>query len=240
MPRQKVTRKQLLKEPDEFLSTSLRTYRLLKHHSGWVTAGILAIFVAGVGVWGWRIYQERREGQAMAAHAEAYQIYRKAAEQLDEAASKDLMDRAVERFQTVIQRFDGTQAAWMAHLYRGHACYAVRRYDEAIHDYEAALSGASGGAEEIRALAMEGLGYTRMAKGDTDGAMSAFQGLKEQGGPAFQRTAKWNMARCYERLGKVQEALDLFKELERSLLNPLQRELAKFKVLELAAKGKPQ
>ncbi len=240
MPKQKVTRKQLLKEPDEFLSTSVRVYGLLKQYSGWVTAGILAIFVAGVGVWGWGIYQDRREGQAMAVHAEAYQMFRKAADQFGEAASRDQMDKAVERFQSVIQRFDGTQAAWLAHLYRGHGCYALGRYDEAIHDYEAALNGAARGAEEIRALAMEGLGYTRMAKGDPEGGLSAFQRLKEHGGLAFQRTAKWNMARCYERLGKIQEAVELYKELERSLPNPVQRELAKSKVLELAPRGKEQ
>lgn len=238
MAKEKVARKKLLKEPDEFITTSARMMAFLRRYSRWAASlGVLLVLV-GLGIWGWRQYQERRERQGMELQAQAHQVYRNAMEQTDETAKKELMAKAVDRFQKVIQQYQGTMASWMARIYRGHACYALGRYEEAIHDYESAMAEApSRDSEEMKALALQGLGYAWMAKGDLDKAMTCFQGLKESGGTTFQRTAQWNIARCYERQGKNLEALEVYKEIERSFPAGYFGYLAKAKVMELSEKG---
>jgi tetratricopeptide (TPR) repeat protein len=125
----------------------------------------------------------------------------------------------------------------MARIHRGHAGFALKRFDEALHDYEAALKGIpTGRSREMKALALRGLGHTWMAKGDLERAISYFQQLKAEGGPAFERAAQWDIARCYERQGKTKEALEIYQDLQTSPSDSMQRELAKAKVAELAGK----
>ncbi len=238
MAKEKVARKKLLKEPDEFITTSARAMAFLRRYSQWVAAlGVLLLLVA-LGIWGWRQYQERRERQGMELQAQAHQVYKNAMDQTDESVRKDLLAKAVDRFQKVIQQYQGTRASWMAMVYRGHACYALGRYEEAIHDYESSMEAApSRDSEEMKALALQGLGYAWMAKGDLDKAITCFQGLKERGGTTFQRTAQWNIARCYERQGRKQEALAAYKEIEESFPDGYFAHLAKAKVAELSEKG---
>lgn len=239
MPKERVDRKRLLKEPDEFITTTARTMDFLRENAKWVTAAVIVVVVMGVGAWGWRLHQARNERQAYELQAQALQVFKRAAEQQDPAASGDLMGKAVDRFQTVIQRFPGTRAAWMARLYRGHACHALGRYDEALHDYEAALGDASGGdSPEMKALALEGIAYTWSSKGDLDRAVAAFQQLRDQGGSAFQGVAVWNLALLYERQGKAREALDLYQVVQQSPADATHRELARAKAAELSSREK--
>jgi tetratricopeptide (TPR) repeat protein len=237
MPKERVDRKRLLKEPDEFITTSARAYDYLKRNSKWVTGLLILVCVVGAAVWGWRAHQGARERQAQLLYSEAYKIYASSLEQTDEAASRDLLNKAMERFQTLIQQFGGTRAGWMGRVHRGHAGFALKRYDEALHDYEAALREIpAGGSLEMKALVLQGLGHTWMAKGDLERAISFFRQLKAEGGPAFERTAQWDMARCYELQGTAKEALQIYEELQSGSIDTMQRELAKAKVAELAGK----
>jgi|YNPNPStandDraft_1061719.scaffolds.fasta_scaffold01416_7 tetratricopeptide (TPR) repeat protein len=239
MAKEKVARKRLLKEPDEFITISARMIGLLRHYGNWAMAFGVLILLVGLGIWGWRQHQERTERQAMELQAQAQQVYRNALEQTDETARRDLMAKAVDRFQKVIQQYQGTHAAWVARIYRGHACYALGRYEEAIHDYESAMGTTPSGRDlqEMRALALQGLGYAWMAKGDRDKALEYFQLLKERGGAPFQRTAQWNIARLLERQGRSEEALEIYKEIEKSFAEGYYGQLAKAKVAELSKQG---
>jgi lipopolysaccharide biosynthesis regulator YciM len=89
------------------------------------------------------------------------------------------------------------------------------------------------------ALTLQGLGTVWIAKGDPNRAFAEFQRLKEQGGAAFEKVALWNMAKCYERLGKNKEALEIYQGLQGSVADALQKELAKAKVTELSSTAKP-
>jgi predicted negative regulator of RcsB-dependent stress response len=235
MPAQKVSRKELLKSPDEFITTTARVLRWLKDNTRWVAAAAIAVIVVGAAIAGWGVYRDRREGQAQELEAQAYQLYRNATEQTDEASSKDLLAKAADRFREVIQEFDGTQAALMARIYRGYSTYALGRYDEAIRDYESALK--AGPKEGMKVLALQGLGYALMAKGDLDHAIEVFRRLQQQGGVAFERTARWNIARCLEKQGKKKEALQIYKEIEQSFPDLVQRLLAQNRIQELSQPG---
>jgi tetratricopeptide (TPR) repeat protein len=179
-----------------------------------------------------RSYHDRRERQAQDLQAQAYQLYRSAVEQEDEVASKDLLSKAQDRFEEVIEEFDGTHAANMARIYRGHASFALGRYEDAIEDYEGAHERIS--LPEMKALALQGLGFSLMSEGEFERAIETFKKLGEMGGAGFQGTVQWNIARCYERQGKVQNAVEIYRELKQSSPDHMRRMLAEAKLAQLA------
>jgi tetratricopeptide (TPR) repeat protein len=234
MAKEKISRKQLLKEPDEFISSTGRALEFVRRNTKWVAVGVIGIIVIGLAFWGFRGYQNRRESKAQDAYVQAHQIYRNAMGQTDEATMKDMLAKAVDRFQEVIQKHDGTQAAWLARIYRGHACLDLKRYEEAIHAYDAALETVP--SQETQALIFQGLGHAWMAKDDLDKAIYYFQKLRDQGGEGLRRTALWNIAVCYQRQGKTAEALKLYRELENLFPDEMQRLMARAKAEALAPK----
>lgn len=235
MPKERVDRKRLLKEPDEFISTTVRVMRWLRRNSRRVAAGVILVVVAGVALWGWGVYQARRESQAQDLHSQAYRLYARAMEETDKATSQDVMAKAVERFQVVIKQFPDTRAGWMARLYRARACYALGRYDEALHDFEAALASIPSGDDgTMRALALQGLGQVHAAKGEWEKAVAVFQRVRSEGGGAFSRFADWELARCYEEQGKPKEALSVYQALLAVVSEPLQREMLQFKMARIS------
>lgn len=235
MPKEKVDRKKLLKEPDEFISTSMRAMSWLRRNSRWVTAGAVLAVVCGVAVWGWKVYQDRREAQAQELQGQAYSLYARAVDESDKGAAQDLMGKAVERFQAVIRQFPETRTGWIARVYRGRTCYALGRYEEAVEDFEAALASVPSGDDgTMRALALQGLGLALQAKGEWEKAARAFQSLKEAAGGSFARMADLELARCYEKQGKTKEALSVYQSLLGLLREPFQREMVQAQMARLS------
>ncbi len=235
MPKEKVDRKRLLKEPDEFISTSMRLMGWLRRNSRWVTAGAVLVVVCGVAFWGWRVYQSRIEAQAQDLFSQAYGLYSRAMEETQMAVSQDLMGRAAERFQAIIKQFPHTTAGWMARVYRGRACYGLGKYPEAIEEFEAALASLpSSGHGTMRAVALHGLGLALQAKGDWDRAAEVFSSLKETASGSFGRVAELELAKCYEKQGKAKEALSLYRSLLGTLNEPLQKEMIQAQVARLS------
>lgn len=235
MPKEKVDRKRLLKEPDEFISTSMRAMNWLRRNSRWVTAGAVVAVVCGVAVWGWKVYRDRREVQAQELQSQAYSIYARALDETDKTASQDLMGKAAERFQTVIKQFPDTRTGWIAMVYSGRAHYALHKYGEAIKDFETALATVPSGEDgTMRALALQGLGLAFQAKGDWEKAAGAFLSLKQAAGGSFGRMADLELARCYEKQGKTKEALSVYQSLLGLLSEPLQREMVQAQVARLS------
>lgn len=239
MPKEKVDRKRLLKEPDEFISTSMRAMSWLRRNSRWVTAGAVLAVVCGVAVWGWKVYNDRREAQAQQLHSQAYSLYARALDEADTGASQDLMGKSVERFQAVMKQFPDTRAGWMARLYKGRASYALGRFGEAVEDFEAALASVPSGDDgTMRGLALQGLGLALQAKGDWERAAEAFQSLKEAAGGSFGRMADLELARCYEKMGKPKEALSVYQSLLGLLSEPLQKEMVQARMARLSQRLK--
>ncbi len=235
MPKEKFDRKRLLKEPDEFISTSMKAMAWLRRNSRWVTAGAVLLVVCGVAVWGWKVYQARREAQAQELHSQAYSLYARAMEQTNRDASTDLMGRAAERFQEVVKQFPDTRTGWMARVYRARARYALGRHVEAVEDFQAALASVPSGDDgTMRALALQGLGLAFQAQGEWERAASAFQSLKQVAEGSFGRVADLELARCYEKQGKTKEALDMYQSLLGLLSEPLQRDMIQARMARLS------
>ncbi len=238
MSPRKVDKKKLLKEPDEFISTTMKAMLWLKRNSRLVASACLIVVVAAVAIWGWGVYQNRREAQAQELFSQAYKIYSRALEASEESTSRDLMNQAAERFSGTVKEFPGTRAAWMARLYRGRADYSLGRYDEAIKEFRGAVDSVPKGDDgTLKGLSLQGLAQAYVAKGECDKAVELLRELRGQAGGAFGTMADWELGKCYEVQGKIQEAISLYQALSAVVGQPLQREMIQARLNALKKGG---
>jgi tetratricopeptide (TPR) repeat protein len=62
-----------------------------------------------------------------------------------------------------------------------------------------------------RLFALQNLGYAYEGQGDYQGALDSFRGLVDMGESFLQPWAYINIGRCYEKLGKREEALENYR-----------------------------
>ncbi|MBW2529493.1 MAG: tetratricopeptide repeat protein [Deltaproteobacteria bacterium] len=101
---------------------------------------------------------------------------------------------ALEGYQLVADEHAGSGAAILAALGRGGALLDNGKPDEAIQAFDAVLATELAPVDDdVRARALEGLGFAKEAKGDLDGAIAAFQKLESVAG--FEPLGKYHRAR---------------------------------------------
>lgn len=235
MPRQKLDRKKLLKEPDEFISTTVRLMRWTKRNSRWVAAGCAVLLIVGVATWGWGVYTDRTEMEAQDLLRQAHALYGRSFEATDEGTSRQLLTKAIDRLSEVSNQYPRTIAAWMARIYKGRALLRLDRKEEARAEFELALKGLPKGDEgTLKGLALQGLAEAHMAMGDWPRAEELLKELRLVLGGAFARIADWQLAKCYEALGKKEEALSVYQVLSSVVSDPLEKEMALARVFMLS------
>ena len=75
MPTKKISRKKLLKEPDEFISTTARLLQFLREHRRKVTLyGVVAIALVAAGLGG-HAYFRWQQGKALVIQQQAFKLY---------------------------------------------------------------------------------------------------------------------------------------------------------------------
>lgn len=220
MPGKKIPRKKLLKEPDEFISTTGRIWQFLRRHRRQVTVysliGFIILLAASLSYY-LLLWQE---GKAQAIQQQARQIY---AEAFLSASAPEKQNenynKALEKFQEALSFYTRAKISQLSHLYIGHCHYALKDYGQAIAAYTRCLEG------PYRALALEGIAHSFEAQGDFAQALEHFQkNVAEEGNP-YLLGALLGVARCYETLQQKQKAIEFY---EKALTkNPAER-LAEF------------
>ena len=100
----------------------------------------------------------------------------------------------------------------MARILLGEQYYKQGNYDGAIAAYDGFLKKVSR-KPELTAMAQEGLAYSYEAKGDFSQALTYYEKLSRTSLANMQGWAYMGMARCYERLGELQKAVDAYRAL---------------------------
>jgi tetratricopeptide (TPR) repeat protein len=207
MPKKKVSRKKLLKEPDEFISTTAKVLQFLRDHQRQVAIyGIvgLAIVIAGTAGYLYIHWQERK---ALTIQQQALQLYQEAFRQAANAeGEKENYRQALEKFRQALSVHRWGKVAQVSQLYIGNCYYNLKEYDPAIAAYTRCLNG------PFQAMARNGLGYCYEAKGDFAKAAENYQKNAEENGSPYQEEGMLGLARCYEAQNQKQKALEVYQK----------------------------
>jgi len=211
MPKKRMTRKALLKGPDEFLTLSARFFNFLSLHRRALEYIGLGIVVVAAAFFAVNTYLNYVEDKAQAAYNKAY--YR-LTEESEQAVPADPEGKAEDLFKDVLAEYPDTDAARLSLPQVAHGNFTQGEYDRAVSRYQEFLKKVSG-HREYASLARLALAACHEAEGELDRAIESLAPILDQPDNPFRESALWRMARLYRldnQLEKEKEVLEEFVE----------------------------
>ncbi len=204
----KLTRKELLKETDEFLTLSNRVVMFFNAHlRGLKYCGIaIAVIVAGyLAVYGY-MRHINKSGQ------EVYNMaYDTLTDNLDPDVTPEKLKKAEELFERVIDEYGMSKAARLALPQIGHVKFAEKNYDDAILYYDKFAAEVSGD-KEYETLTSLALAGCYEAKGDMKKAILLLSSIVDAPDNLFRETAMLSLERVYRIDNQPEKATEILKK----------------------------
>jgi tetratricopeptide (TPR) repeat protein len=207
--KRKKTRKELLKEPDEFLTISAKLIGLAREHQTQLAWALGAIFFLALVVSGFRLYLIRAESNASALldrSVDKYLQVRSSAE--PEAAYREVSAD----FQLIIDEYGRRQSGKLARLIYANICYDAGKYKHAIGLYTAALDDFKDWPL-ISSQILGSLGYTCEQLQDTAGAVNYFEKLSAAPEAVMKAEALYHLGWLYDKLGQTEKSNQAFAKI---------------------------
>jgi tetratricopeptide (TPR) repeat protein len=232
MATDKISRKKLLQEPDEFLSLSQRIWLWVHENqqkSGAIAGGIAALILLGVGV---KAYTEHSHGRRATELAAAVARYTQSP---GGAIPADLQHE----FSALADRHAGSPEGAVARFFQGGAHAAAGEAEKARQVYTA-LAAPGAATADLALLARQALAYLDLASGNTDAALAAFQQLLTQREGAVARAQiMLEIAGIHEKKGRAAEARRVYQEILADHADGSWAATAKERLRVLAELGPP-
>lgn len=196
--RLKISRKDLLKAPDHFLSTSEKAMLFFMDNRASVIGVIAAIAIAGLSFLGFRYYQETRTLRDEAFYFEIVKIV----DTTGNPTAKGILEKMGEGMQKE-----------RASLLLGDRHFQNQEYDKAEALYSAVMNTSSPGKINYQ-MAQVGLAYCHEARKDYKKAIAVFKSVIDANTafPLFE--VYWGLAKCHELNNDVPNALLVLREMQ--------------------------
>lgn len=241
--KKKQKRKDMLKSSDAFISAATDTAQWVQEHKQPVIAGIVAIVVVIVGLWGVLMYLDTVAQDSSSLYYAALNI-----EQADVGLSDANTDQsemqnvesnkvfasraekltAVEKsYKKIIKEYDGIDVAQLAR-YRLAVAYTENdQHDKAIDMFQEYLKNTAQMNDNLTFLVREQLGYIYEQKNMLDQAMDVFTEMGDDNGGVYQDASYYHQARILAQKGKIKEAKELFERVSKEFPSSNFKELAR-------------
>ncbi|MCF8129472.1 MAG: tetratricopeptide repeat protein [Deltaproteobacteria bacterium] len=216
MAKKKLSRKELLKNTDEFLTLSGKTALFVNQHMRQVKLvgiGLAVIAVAYVAVWG---YMKHTNKMGQTAYNEAYNTL--ASTLQSEKPDKEAIEKSEKLFETVISDYGMSKAADLALAQVGHAKFETKNFDEAI-DYYDEFAAKTSNNEAYETLTLLALAACYEAKGDMKKAEGILDGIVKSADNPFRENAMLNLERIYRLDNQPEKANDILKAFSKEYSN---------------------
>jgi tetratricopeptide (TPR) repeat protein len=221
--KKKVSRKRLLKEPDEFLSLSARLFQFVVEHKYQVLAALGGVILIVLGLSGWRYYSHQRDSESLAAFQklwDRYESLRNANDSDPQRAYQNVRDD----FEQLIADYGERPGGRFARVIFADICYdggevekAIAHYNEALQDFPPSF---------YRDQILSGLGYAHEAKGEYAKAVAFFEEIAKGSNQALKAESLFNLGRLYAKLGEEKMSHRAFQKIVENAPQSLYAELA--------------
>lgn len=210
MAEKKVTRKELLKEPDEFITLSSRALNFARENPRTITAACIVVVAAVVVAAVLYGYQQRMKTLSHEQFQKVYREYRQALDGKD-PVKKEKLDELFKKFDTIVQEFPHQVAGESALLYSAHVLYQTGDYKGAMDRYTR-MQSTSFMKKGLGGLILYHAAMTRLALKEYEEAKTMFDTLSKDGNSPYRREAFVAIASIYEAMGKNKEAVQAYRQ----------------------------
>ena len=194
----KITRKELLKEPDQFLSFSEKAMLFFTKNRSKVIITITAVLIAGLSFLGYKSYQKSQIMKYEALYFNMVEIAK------SEGAEADKLIKI--RDQIKVRNHRNRASLLLADLY-----YMNKEFDKAQTTFLEIINDSQGLNHQMANI---GLAYTYEAKGEFRDAINLYKSVIDENTsfPLFQ--VYWSLARCHVNNNDNSNALIILREMQ--------------------------
>lgn len=207
--KRKKTRKELLREPDEFMTISGKLIGFAVDHKNQLTYALGIIVVLALIISGIRFFSIRAENNASALLDKSLTKYNstKAEKQPDEVYGEVSAD-----FQFILNKYKGKESAKLARLIYANICYNAGKYKQAIELFKTALTDFAK-YPMIHHQILSNLGYAYEQEEDYSTAVGYFEKISAASEPIMRDEALYHLGRLYDKLGENEKSREAYNKI---------------------------
>ncbi len=216
MAKKKLSRKELLKSTDEFLTLSEKVARFVNEHMRQVKLvgiGLAVVAVVYIAIWG---YMKHTNKMGQTAYNTAYDTLVQNLQ--SEKVNQEDIKQSETLFEAVINDYGMSKAANLALAQVGRAKFETKNYSDAIEYYDEFATKASSN-EAYETLTFLALAACYEAKGDLKKAAEILDGIAKASDNPFRETAMLNLERVYRLDNQPEKANEILKAFAKEYSN---------------------
>lgn len=210
MAEKKLTRKELLKEPDEFLTITSRVILYCRENPRKAVASVAVLVSVALLVAGIMALRHQSMGKSHELFLKVSKEYENVV-QAPNPPTPEQLDELFLRFDAIAKDYPSYPSGEMALLYSGHVLYAKKDFKGALERYET-LRSSSLAKEGLEQLVLYNVAETMVALENYDPAVALFKRLSQDTNSPYRREAYASIARIYERTNKTKEAVQAYRQ----------------------------
>lgn len=208
MAKKRVTRKELLKKEDEFISLSARTYQFFVEYRKQIQWGLICVAAIIVIILGISLYFRHLNQKALTAYNMAY---KNLVSDTSPQASAESIQRTTEELDRLIREYGWTKMATIAIPQLAYLKFGQGKYEEAISLYETYL-GKIKTDSIYRSMAYFGLAACYEAKAEHQSAIGYLKKIIENDTAFLKEEAMFSLGRMYDLSGRRELSKDTFQK----------------------------
>ena len=209
MAAKKKTRKQLLKEPDEFITFTSKAITFFTAYQKQISYILSTIVVIAVIFFGYRFFAQRAEIKAFTLLGQTQSKYNTLKETSSETAAYNQVSEA---FQNIIKKYGGNAAGKFARLIYANICYDAAQYEKAIALYKQSLNDFKDD-KFVHNMILSNLGYAYQRVNDGQNAIAYFEKAASATALPIREEALFNLGLMYEKSGEDAKSQKVLNEI---------------------------
>jgi tetratricopeptide (TPR) repeat protein len=219
----KISRKELLKQPDQFLSATDKAMLFFSNNRSTVIGSIVAILVVGLSLVGYQNYQQSQTMKFEAMYFSMEEIVR-----IEGAKGSNPESQLVKIRDEITDESHRNRAS----LLLADVYYQYGNFDKAKSTYQEVRNSSQGLNHQ---MANVGLGYAHEAMGEFKKAIDLFKLAinTNDNFPLFQ--VYWSLARCHKNNKDISNALLILREMQIKFSGRAESEKIKNQIKQLSA-----
>jgi len=207
--RKKVSRKKLLKEPDEFITTSGKIIQFAMQYKTQLSYAVGIVIALIVLVAGYRFFSIRSENKALALWDLAVAKYETSINTQD---AIEAYRGVSEDFHLILDRYRNTAGGKLARVTFANICFNAGEYNQAIKLYEESLKNFEH-HPMIYNLILSGLGYANEQLNENQRAVAYFEKIAASEGQVLHDEALFKLGVLYDKLGEREKREKAFNQI---------------------------
>lgn len=208
MEKKRVTRKELLKKDDEFISLSTRFFQYVSTHGKqiqYLTVSAMIIIAIVIGI---SLYFRHLSKNALAAYNLAYNNL---VSDSSPDRSEDTINKSIEELDSLIKKYGWTKMATLAIPQLAYLKFGQGKYDEAISLYQTYLK-KDKSASIYHLMTHFGLAAAYEAKSEHKSAIRHLKKIIDDKNNFLKEEAMFSLGRLYALSGQQEMSKETFKD----------------------------